>query len=141
MPTLVSCMLLMEQLGPDGMAAVVRDLVTSGLWLNTHNAGYDKQQLQDKLLELDAMQFMSADDAYAVMHALAELGHHFTEVFCKVDAACDIDSDQVAALLQMAMDIGEPTDVCNLARCCSTAASLDTAFVLRVGCGGRGCQL
>ena len=133
MPHLVSCMLLVQQLGPDRMAAVVRDLVTSGLWINIDNASHDEQQLQDKLLELDTMQFMSADAAYAVMRALAESGHSFTRVFCKVDAVRDMDRDQVAALLQLAMDNGESTDICNLARCCSAAASLDTAFVLQVG--------
>jgi hypothetical protein len=80
----------MEQLSPEGLAAVVKDLVTSDLWLNKRNIhhGHDDRQLQDRVLKLNSVQRLSEDHAFAMMHALGGLGHYMTSVFCQVRWEC-----------------------------------------------------
>jgi hypothetical protein len=50
----------------------------------------------------------------------------------QVHAAFEIDTEQVAVLMKLAMDNGEATDIYNLASCTS-ASELETEFVLEVG--------
>lgn len=124
---------LMLTLSSQGVSTVIRELVASGLWLNHHNTGYDKVQLQDVVLQGGFVQGFDEDFSFEVMHTLGELGHAMSPVMCKVDSAMYISSEQVATLLKLALDNGEPTDLYNLASF-SAAVELESDFVLEVRC-------
>jgi hypothetical protein len=121
----------MAQLSPGSLAAVIRDLVTSGLWQSNQNMGYDRT-LQDLVLGLDYIQDLQDDHAFAMMQALAEVGYTVAPVLGNVHRAGHINSGQVATLFNLAIDNGEPIDVGNLA-ICPAADELQAGFVLEVG--------
>jgi hypothetical protein len=107
----------MDQLSPEGLAAVIKDLVTSGLWLNKQSVGYGQTQLQNLVLGLTYIQSLEEDHAFAMMHTLAELGYSITQVISRVERALDISSARVAKLLKLAVVTGEVVDMCHLAKC------------------------
>jgi hypothetical protein len=122
----------MEQLSPEGLAEVVRDLVISDLWLNDQNDRYGHTQLQDLVLDLSYIQDLQDDHACVMMYVLAQLGHTVTPVLCKVHSAGNMSNEQVVILMRLAMRNGEPIDMGNLASC-PAAADLEAEFVLEVG--------
>jgi hypothetical protein len=131
----MGCQPLKTQLSPEGLATVIKQLVTSGLWFVQHRVGRDKKQLPDRVLNLKLVQQLSKDHAFAMMQALAELGYSVTPVISMVPSAVDISSEQVATLLRLTMDNSEMVDVRNLTcrNICAAAADLEPDFVLEVG--------
>lgn len=85
----MSCEPLMWQLSPEGLATVIRELVTNGMWLNP------QQQLAPQVLASHMIHDLEEDHAFAMMHALAELGYSITGVICKVPSFRDMDCEQV----------------------------------------------
>jgi hypothetical protein len=107
----------MDQLSPEGLASVIKDLVTSGLWLKKQSVGYGQTQLQNLVLGLTYIQSLEEDHAFAMMHALAELGYSITQVISRVERALGSSSAQVAKLLKLAVVTREVVDMCHLAKC------------------------
>jgi hypothetical protein len=121
---LLKCQLFTNQLSSEGWAEAFRILDAGSA--HSDRIGYEAESA---MLQLPAVQQLSTDVAYQVMHARAKLGHSFTPVFAKVPSARSISTAQVATLLQLGLENGHCADVANMSYC-PAAQQLDADLVL-----------